>query len=87
MKKTKLAASTNTIKKVKPIIPEWKEVARRDCKYDAMSLPYLLEWIKESVPKGTPRKNVEIVFEVEEEPTYYDEIIVTVDMVLKVRNK
>lgn len=74
-------------KKAKQFIPEWKEVARRDCKYDCISLPYFLDWIKESVPKGTPRKDIEIEFEVNEEPTYYDEVIISVDMILRVRNK
>ena len=78
-------------KKIKKSMPKvvapkvvWKTVARRDIKYDTISLPKLLEWIKDSVPAGTKDEDIELEIEVDESHGYYDDIIVEVDMVLKV---
>jgi hypothetical protein len=87
MKKTKLEASTNTIKKVKPIVPVWKHLASESIKDDTWSLSQLLTWIKEKVPEGTKDEDISLWFYADEEPTYYDETIISVHMSLSVKKQ
>jgi hypothetical protein len=63
----------------------WIQVATRDVKYDTFTLDELLSWIKEKVPEGTRNEDIEIKFDVSESPTYYDEIIVDVEMQISVK--
>jgi hypothetical protein len=85
MKKTKLEASTNTIKKVKPVVPVWKFLVSESIKDDTWILSDLIAWIKEKVPEGTKEEDIRLDFSVDEEPTYYDEVIISSHMNISVK--
>ena len=65
----------------------WKVVATRGVKYDSFTLEELLSWIKQNVPEGTANEDIRLEVEVDDTKGYYDDIIITADMVLSVRIK
>lgn len=65
--------------------PKWKVVATRDIKYDTVSLADFLSWVKENVPQGTKDEDISWSIEVTETAGYYDDVMIDVDMELRVR--
>lgn len=65
----------------------WKVVATRDVKYDSFTLEELLSWVKKHVPEGTANEDIRLEVEVDDTKGYYDDIIISADMVLSVRTK
>ena len=63
----------------------WEKVADRDIKYDSFTLFDLKNWITENVPAGTKDENIKFHINVEETPTYYDEVLIDVNMELYVK--
>lgn len=65
--------------------PEWKVVAKRDIKYESMTLSSLLEWVEQNVPTGTNEEDICLDFDTEECSGYYDDTIIESTMKLSVR--
>lgn len=81
-----MAAKKKSQPKVK--IPQWKTVSTRtDIKYDTVSLSELKEWIKESVPAGTPDEEIRLSFDIDDTRGYYDDVIIEASMELQVLEK
>lgn len=65
--------------------PEWKVVAKRDIKYESMTLSSLLEWVEQNVPTGTNEEDIRLDLDTEEYSGYYDDTIIESTMKLSVR--
>lgn len=65
--------------------PVWKTVHTMDVKYDSFSLKNFVEEIKQHVPEGTADEDIDLEFIVEEEHGYYDDVLITATMLVKVK--
>jgi hypothetical protein len=79
-KKNMVAPPVNPLK-------EWHRVASSDVKYESFTMDSFLEWVQSHVPPNTLNEDIKFDFSVEEEKTYYDDIIITVEMNLYVRSE
>jgi len=67
-------------------IEVYKEVASIEIdKYDGTTIEQFVNRIKRNIPAGIDEKDIELTFEVEEEPYYYDEIITHIKLKLIVK--
>jgi len=74
-------------KTVEKPIQEWIKVDTIDVKYNSFILSEFLELAKQRVPENTPLEDISFEIDVEEEPTYYDDYIITVNMNIYVRSE
>lgn len=56
-------------------------------KWDSFTLGELEERALKLAPKGTTVDDIRISFEMDEEPTYYDEIIIDLDLIIEYLEK
>jgi hypothetical protein len=80
---------TKKAKKSVAVVPQpvWQVVDRRDIKYDQYLLSELISRIMSSVPPGTEQEDIRIEFEVDDTRGYYDDIIISAEMIISVRKK
>lgn len=58
-----------------------------NAKWDSFTLGELEERALKLAPVGTTKDDIYISFDVSEEPTYYDEIIINIDLVIEYLEK
>lgn len=63
----------------------WKQVVTRDIKYEYSTLAEFLSWIRGNVPEGTKDEDIRLEVEVDDTRGYYDDIIITAEMIISVK--